>query len=320
MAVAALVGDAKLPPTPWGYLPPRIRVLLIAGPRRSGAWLASALAADSATAVQLEEAAGIAAGLLRLRDELFDAVLVSHEPERLDAWEALDAIRAGVGEDQALVVLGDSRDEALTVYCLESGGDAYLCTRTATTRSLLWVVARAIERRTLIAEHRRLGQTTRQWQQQEHAAARQRLDQQRALVAGPHTARDGPAAAGAARAPSDAVREDPSSSLPQPLVPHYQELLRAYVVMGSGHLADEVDALAALLAGAHVPPRDVLRLHLHVLEQLVTDLGTRSARHVMDRADVLSLEMMLRLAEQYRAQCAGQVCPPPARAASSGGP
>jgi hypothetical protein len=72
--------------------------------------------------------------------------------------------------------------------------------------------------------------------------------------------------------------------------------------MGTGHLGDEMERLAALLAGANVTPHDVMGLHLHVLEQLIADLGSRSARHVMNRADMLSLEVMMSLAEQYRAQ------------------
>ncbi len=306
MEVVLRAGEKKLPPTPWGHLPPQMRVLLIAGPLRHGGWLADALAADSATDVQLEEAAGIAAGLMRLRDALFDAVLVSHEPGQLDAWAALDAIRAGVGEDQALVVLGDRDDAELTVYCFESGGDAYLCTRTATTRSLLWVVARAIERHALISEHRKLRQAQQLRLQREQTEARQQLDQQWAMIA----ARRAALAADASCTSWDPVAADAPTGLPSPLVQHYRELLRAYVIMGSGHLADEMDGLAALLAGAYVSPRDVMRVHLHVLQQMIADLGSRSARHVMNRADMLSLDVMLSLAEQYRAQSRQQVGTP----------
>jgi hypothetical protein len=41
-------------------------------------------------------------------------------------------------------------------------------------------------------------------------------------------------------------------------------------------------------------------LHLHVLEELVHGLGTRSTRHVMTRADLLAMEIMIHLAEKYR--------------------
>jgi hypothetical protein len=35
---------------------------------------------------------------------------------------------------------------------------------------------------------------------------------------------------------------------------------------------------------------------------MIAGLGSRSARHVMNRADLLILEMMINLAEGYRAQ------------------
>ncbi len=315
MEVALLAGQKKLPPTPWGYLPPRMRVLLIAGPLRTGGWLADALAQDSASDVQLETIVGLGAGLARLRDERFDAVLVSHEPGELDGWEALDAIRAGVGEDQALVVLGDCADDELTVYCLESGGDAYLCTRTATTRSLLWVVARAIERHTLIAEHRQLRHAQQQRWRREHDESRQQLEQRRSMIAVRCPAHHASAAVGE---PFSPARAGVSSDLPEPLVQHYRELLRAYVIMGTGHLADKLTRWIALLADANLSPRDVMELHLHALEQLIADLGARSARHVMNRADLLSLEVMMSLADQYRAK-AGELTGPSRPGRLSGG-
>ena len=63
-------------------MPGRLKVLYIATRDRSGAWLAEALAADSAAEILLEEACGQAAGMARLRDEVFDAILVSHAPLR----------------------------------------------------------------------------------------------------------------------------------------------------------------------------------------------------------------------------------------------
>jgi hypothetical protein len=65
MGLALNHGEKTLPVTPWGHLPPRMRVLFITGPHRTGGWLAEAFASDSASDVHLEEAVGIAAGLSR---------------------------------------------------------------------------------------------------------------------------------------------------------------------------------------------------------------------------------------------------------------
>ena len=43
-----------------------------------------------------------------------------------------------------------------------------------------------------------------------------------------------------------------------------------------------------------------MHLHVHVLEELISSLGNRSARHVMNRADLLVLEIMAHLADGYR--------------------
>ena len=311
MGLAIHRPEKKLPATPWGYLPPRMRVLFITGHQRTGGWLAEAFAADSASDVLLVESVGIAAGLAMLREELFDAVLVSHETGGLNALEVLDAIRAGSSDDQPIIVLGDQSEEEMAALCFESGGDAYACVRTTTTRTLIWQVARAVERHALIAENRRLQQSHRHRLRLEHAEATRMLQQQRAMIdnlaeicrndASPQSAEEDESAA-----PTGAL----PGSLPPQLINHYCELLRAYVIMGSGNLADEMDRLAEMLASAAVTPEQAMLLHLHVLEEMIRGLGSRSARHVMNRADMLILEVVIHLAEQYRARYLKRVCPP----------
>ena len=87
-------------------------------------------------------------------------------------------------------------------------------------------------------------------------------------------------------------------------------MLRTYVIMGSGNLADELRRLSELLIAAGLTARQTMQLHLHVLEELVHGLGTRSARHVMTRADLLVLEVLLHLADGYRGRYQERICPP----------
>src|SRR5439155_19172278 len=93
---------------------------------------------------------------------------------------------------------------------------------------------------------------------------------------------------------------NPPADLPDRLVAHYREMLRAYVVMGAGNLAEEMVTLASLLTEADVSAQRAMQLHVHVLEELIGSLGNRSARHVMTRADLLVLEIMAHLADGYR--------------------
>jgi len=98
--------------------------------------------------------------------------------------------------------------------------------------------------------------------------------------------------------------------LPDRLVSHYREMLRAYVVMGAGNLADEMNTLANLLAEAGVSARRTMQLHVQVLEELIGSLGNRSARHVINRADLLVLEVMAHLADGYRLRYYDRCHPP----------
>ena len=84
------------------------------------------------------------------------------------------------------------------------------------------------------------------------------------------------------------------------LVEHYREMLRTYVIMGTGNLSHEMSHLSELLVGAEVTARETMQLHVQVLEELVRGLGNRSARHVMNRADLLVLEVLVHLSEGYR--------------------
>ncbi len=271
----------------------RLKVLYIATPSRNGAWLAEAFAADSAAEILLEEAAGQAEGMERLRDEVFDAILVSHEPGELDALDLVEGYRTG-GAEEPIVVLGMPSESEMAVLGYEVGADGYVCVPTSTTRNLIWVVARAVQRHHLVQENRRFHQAEQTRLGREQDEARRLLQEQRAAVAefrpGPLPRHGGAALASAG----------PDVALPSELMAHYRELLRIYVIMGSGNLADELRRLAGLLVAADITAGQTARMHLEVVAELIQGLGARSSRHVMTRADLLILEVMMHLGEGYR--------------------
>lgn len=301
----------------YGSLPSRMKVLYVTTPERTGGWLTEAFAADSAAQIVLEEVVGESFGLARLRDEVFDAVLVSHEPEELDGLDFIEGLRAG-GNEEPMILLGSVPHEQIDALCYEVGADDYCCVVETTVRGLLWKFARAIERHQLLRENRRLVQAERQRLQQEHHEAERLLDQQRALIADlecleqdktESTEQQGGGIDGCL-AKSAADRVDAPVNLPEPLVTHYRELLRAYVIMGVGNLVDEMSTLAELLAASGVSAQRALQLHVCVLEELVQGLGNRSARHVINRADLLALEVMGHLADGYRQRYLERCHPP----------
>jgi len=285
-----------------------MKVLYISTLGRTGGWLAETLASDRASQVRLEEVLGSTSGLARLRDEAFDAVLISHEPHVLDAVELVEGLRAG-GSEEPVIILGTAPDVEMADVCYEVGADGYCCVHTTTTRSLLWMVARAIEHRQLIRENERLVQAQRQRLQREHREAERLLGQQRSLICELEQIGTDELAAGATRGERVAPRNrritngasaPPDGPLSKRLASHYRELLQAYVVMGTGNMSREMTQLAAMFSEAHISARQAMQLHVQVLEELIEGLGNRSARHVMNRADLLVLEVMVHLAEQYQ--------------------
>jgi len=270
-----------------------MRLLYVSTHHRRGAWLAEAFASDSAVNVELEEAVGMVSGLARLRDEAFDAVLVCHEPGLLDGLDMAEALR-GSASDDPLILLGEQSEQELAPLAYEAGADAYVCINTTTTRSLIWVATRAIERHRLIRDNRRLSQAEHHRLQSEHSETQRLLDEQRSLLRELESLAGTPDVNGRL-----AVGAGPLD-LPSSLVTHYLELMRAYVIMGSGNLGDDMARIAELMADAGITAPETMQLHVCVLESMVGGLGARSARHVMSRADLLVLEFMVYLSEVYR--------------------
>jgi hypothetical protein len=268
--------------TPWQGMPARMKVLHITTPQRTGGWLAEAFAADSATQVLLEEVVGQA------------ALLVSHEPGEIDALDLIEGYRAG-GAEEPIVVLGAQSEPEMAILCYEVGADGYVCVHASSTRNLIWVVARAVQRHELIDENRRFHQAEQSRLQRENDEARRLLQEQWALV----VERDAGSETADARGVSTETRPD-VMAFPPELIAHYRELLRTYVMMGSGNLSDELRRLAEVLVGVGLSAQQTVALHLQVVEEMVHGLGARSSRHAMTRADVLAVEIMMYLGEGYR--------------------
>ena len=152
-AMSATASAVDLPHV--GGLPARIKVLYITTTLHTGDWLAEALAADSASQILLEEVVGEAAALARLRGEVFDAVLLSHEPGELDALDLVEGLRAGGNEDP-MIVLGSAPPQQVDALCYETGADDYCCIGETTVRGLLWKFGRAIQQHQLLRENRKL--------------------------------------------------------------------------------------------------------------------------------------------------------------------
>lgn len=310
MATAILQPDNQSPAAP--ALPARVKLLCVTTLHCSGGWIAQALAAEGAHQAKLDEVVGGACALARMREEVFDAVLVLHEPGVLDAPELVEAIRTG-GHEEPVIVLGQPTAAAAAAACRESGADAYCCIGHTTPQLLLWELSTAMRRCERERENRTLLQAERQRLSIEHKEAERLLAEQRGLLMELDSLRsDEPTDQGGLDSLSTPAvcRERRTCDLPEALVANYRGVLRAYVIMGAGNLTVEMSKLAELLAASGVSAQRAMQLHLDVLEQLVHGLGARSARHVMNRADLLILELMIHLADGYRRRYQDVEAPP----------
>jgi DNA-binding NarL/FixJ family response regulator len=289
--------------------PQRLKVLHITTPRWTGKWLAAAVAENSQIELSLEEAVGQTSGLKRLRDEVFDALFVSHAPGELDALELVRGYRA-TGADEPILVLGNRSEAEMAAECYQAGADGYVNLHSGTMATLACLLARAVERYQLIRENQRLSQAEQTRLRLEHDEARRMLSQQWSLVGidrglkgtvpfSSDENRDSPQDENR-DSPQDENRDSPPDdrvSLPDDLVAYYCELLRTHVIMGFGNLGVELRQLADMLVGAGLSARQAVQLHLEAVERLLRGLGGRSSRHVTSRADLLLIELLMYLAE-----------------------
>ncbi|HET6884247.1 MAG TPA: hypothetical protein VFI31_29110 [Pirellulales bacterium] len=288
------------PLSPWGSLPQAVRALYVTTPAFPAGPLADLLATDRAMTVSLDVCLAAQVALGRLRDESFDVVLVQHAPPELDALEFVEAHRS-TGADGPLLVLGRQPESILAPLCYEVGADAYLVEGQASARQIAWAIGRATQWHALVRDNRRLRDLERKRVRLEHGEAERLLAQQRGVLCGlEELSRGNDLKAANDPLPAFAPEFDPATNMPASLITGYRELLRAYVIMGSGNLAAETTALVLALAEANSSAPQVMYLHVLVLEETIRGLGGRSARHVMARADLLVLEVMAQLVERYR--------------------
>lgn len=297
----------------WQGVPLQWRVLYIHDRKRTGGWLIEGLVSESPAEIEIHEAPGSVSGLARLRDEMFEVVYIAHAPPELDALELVSAYRTG-GSDDPLIILGRPSEQELAVPAFQAGADGYLCVSTATTQALIWTSTRSVQRCQLLRQNRRFLQAEKQRVQKEREEAQRLLKHQWAVVQTlerkKRSAQHDHESATASDNPQGFEEHGLLSQIPQSLIAHYRELLRAYVIMGTGYLGSELHHLAEVFATAGLAPREVMQLHLHVTGELLKGLGSRSTRHVMTRADLLAIEILLHLAEVYRMRYQEMIRPP----------
>lgn len=299
-------------------LPSGLRLLCVG--RQEPSWVGLTLQLDAQGCLEphFKWVSTTSEALSLLRDESFDCLLVRAE-NSTDAQSARDVldlvhgIRAGGCEDPVVLVANSAAD-SLWTEGMELNVDVLVSSRGWDSPALLPSIRRAIDRGRLAHDNHHLAMADRRRMSRERDEAEYLLSQQRLIltalerfVAEQSAISD--AAGNAAAGESQTVRAT-IPPLPPEFEQYYQELLRTYVIMGAGDLAGEVARLGDLLGNAGFSPTEVLQLHLERVERLVRGLGNRSTRHVMARADLLALELMIHLGESYLRRLRGSADSP----------
>ena len=206
----------------------------------------------------------------------------------------------GAGCDDPILMLAEEPDDAQWKAAHAACADVLVTRRGWDSPALVPAVARAMERAHLLRENQRFTAADRRRLVRERDEAENLLLQQRQILEALEKQSAIDSIADAASGMAHQETRAPAGSLPADVETYYQELLRTYVIMGSGNLGTEIGKLVAFLACAELSPRQALELHLQRVEQLVRGLGNRSTRHVMARADLLALELMIHLGEHYQ--------------------
>lgn len=285
-----------------GQLPTRLRLLCVGA--REPSWIGLTLQLDAEGGIEplFRWASTAAEALTLLRDDPFDAVLIAAVSEGFaEAASLVKAIRASGCEDP-LVLLAPRISDADWLDLSREECELLQSARMWDSPALVSVLKRAIIRSEQTRQSRRLEIAQTKRMARERDETEQLLSQQRRII-DDLDARDATEPANVARqALLDCFGRAPPcrTALPTEINGYYQELLRTYVIMGSGNLGGEIAKLADLLAVAGCGPREALSLHLERVESLVGGLGNRSTRHILARADLLALELMIHLGESYR--------------------
>ena len=289
-------------------LPARLRLLCVGAVEPS--WVSLTLQLDAQGCVEptFKWVSTSGEAITLLREEGYDCLIVRHVPgddvrSAGDPLGLVRGLRAG-GADDPVVILLPHADDNLWAAAYRVQAELLVTANGWGSLALVPVVKRAIEQVQRARDNHRLATAERRRLVRERDEAEHLLNQQRQIVHElEQLARLGDPETDTAARPT-VTPAPPLTKLPQELDSYYQELLRTYVIMGSGNLGSEISRLAELLAVAGLTPRQALELHLLRVEQLVRGLGNRSTRHVMARADLLALELMIHLGECYQQRAA----------------
>ncbi|MEO1999068.1 MAG: hypothetical protein ABGZ17_27795 [Planctomycetaceae bacterium] len=311
-------GPSPLPPlsqpmsvTTLAALPIHMRVLCLSAIEPS--WITLALQLDAAGCLepQFRWTSAAADVLSMLGQQSFDCILLfpsdAGSTQRDGVLKLMHAIRVS-GCDDPLILVVPEPDDRDWEDLGELNCEILITRNGAESLALVPAIRRAIGFVDVFRENARLSAANQRRLIREREEAAHLLGQQRQMICelAIDRNRNDPTVPAESDCGTDRSLVAGNDWVPRPVClppevsDYYQELLRTYVIMGSGSLGTEFAKLAELLVVVGLSTAETLELHLERVEQLVSGLGSRSTRHVMARADLMALELMVHLGQRYR--------------------
>ena len=277
-------------------LPATLRLLCVSTGEPSWTLLALVLGESGCHEPQFRWCESSLPALTALRDESFDCTIVDDSDRGLRLASLLEAVAANGFGEPVLVLTRPGDDHRLATLC---GFDCEVLVTVDGWQSpaLPHWIARTIDRAHVARENLRLTGADQRRTLRERDESDQLIEQQRRILQ-EHS--DAGLSLQTSSLDDRAGLGSELGQLPDETIRIYRDLLRSYVMMGSGGLVGEIRKLAQLLVLAGLSPTAALRVHLERVEELIRGLGSRSSRHVMSRSDLLAMELMLELGECYR--------------------
>src|SRR5579864_1929641 len=225
-----------------GELPMRLRLLCVGSAEPS--WVSLTLQLDALGCVEpnFKWVSTANEALALLRDESFDCLLVRVNPDRQGPGDEPLALARGIragGCADPIVIVTVATDDETWSEALRLNVDLLVSSKGWESSALVQAIQRSVERGRMFHEIDRLASADRRRLVRERDEAEYLLNQQRRFLAaleqfaGSGEGRSpgvGPMAEGTAEATHRHI------GLPTEFEEYYQELLRTYVIMGSGNL------------------------------------------------------------------------------------
>jgi DNA-binding response OmpR family regulator len=236
------------------------KILLIEDSRVYAKKVTLVLTKRSDTLFTVDCAEKLSDGLSRLLKGSFDVVLLDLTLPDSEGLKTLDRVRAAT-QEIPIVILTGLEDENLGLKALKKGAQDYLVKNQVDASLLMRAVRYAIERHRVQMEHEREYRSLKRFSN---------------------------------------VKGKEKTLPREKLTQNYAAVLKSYVSQSKNSPVDAAEKTAGVFMKEGLSGKEVIKIHLEILDQLTKSLAANDAQHVVWKARFLLLGVLANLADLYR--------------------